>query len=126
MKLDSSVPTVVRCAGVLVIAQGVVGFTQAVMAFAQPGVSTDVARHGDATVNLLLAVAAFGFGVALFLGARAVRSNVIVFEIIMIGAAGYASWQMNELASGVPVQLLGGAVLYLLLRADVRAWSARR
>lgn len=126
MHRDPRVPVVVRCAGVLVVAQGVAGLILAASTLAEPGVGTDVVRHGEAMVNLLLALVAVGFGVALVLGARGIRSHTIVFELIMIGAAGYAAWSLTELAYGVPVLALAGAALYLLLRHDVRAWSAQR
>jgi PGF-CTERM protein len=121
----SPAPREVRLAGLLTVLPGLALFVLAVVEVA------GAVGKPEAPGNNVFAEAAyfalFGAGTAvcgagLLLGKPWARSPSVVVALLMVGVGWYAAVPSGQPGFGVPVGLVGIAVLVLLFRRTSRAW----
>jgi Na+/phosphate symporter len=125
MRLDASVPRAVVGAGVLIGLQGLGCLVIAIAVLSQAETAYGAEHRSEASFLVLGAAVIIGFGIALVLGKRGIRSHAIVAEILQLGIAVYLLSPWSPLVLGISV---GSCVwvLYLLLNANVRDWALDR
>jgi len=121
-------PREVRVAGVIAVLPGLAALVFAVVLLiaALSGNTTFGSDnvYGEAIYYAVLGGGLTACGIGLFLGYSWARSPGVVIALVMIGVGWYAAGPSGRLELGVPVALLGLALLVLLFRGPARAWAA--
>jgi PGF-CTERM protein len=121
----SPAPREVRLAGLLTVLPGLAVFVLAVVEVAG-AIGTPEAPgnnvFAEAAYFAVLGVGTVICGGGLLLGKTWARSPSVVIALLMVGVGWYAAVPSGQPGFGVPVALVGLAVLVLLFRRPSRAW----
>ncbi|GAA4665398.1 MULTISPECIES: hypothetical protein [Amycolatopsis] len=118
-------PREVRLAGLATALPGLGLLVLAVLLLAAPGAS-DAPRNNvlaEAGFYVVFALAVLACAAGLALGHTWARSPGVVIALITIGVGWYLTGPSGQPGPGVPVILLGIAVIVLLFRQPSRAWA---
>jgi hypothetical protein len=121
----SPAPREVRLAGALTALPGVALVALTVLLLVkglgeptQPGNNI----YAEGAYYLVLAAGTLGCAVGLLLGKTWARSPAVVVALLLMGVGWYTAGPSGQPGLGVPLVLLGTAVLVLLFRRPSRAW----
>jgi len=117
-------PREVRAAGALTALPGIGLLVFGIALFASPGDSlplTSVLAEG--AFYVLFALAVLGCAVGLVLGHTWARSPGVVMALVTAGVGWYMAGPSERPVFGVPIVILGVAILVLLFRRPARAWA---
>ncbi|MEC3980697.1 hypothetical protein [Amycolatopsis sp. H20-H5] len=122
----SPAPREVRAAGVLTALPGVALLVFGVVLLVRGlGEPTQPGNNvlAEFAYYFILALAVVACGAGLVLGKTWARSPVVVVSLLLVGVGWYVAGPSGQLAWGIPLGLLGIAVLVLLFRRPSRAWA---
>jgi hypothetical protein len=104
--------------GVALVALTVILLVNGVGEPTQPGNNV----YAEAAYYLVLAAGTLGCAAGLLLGKTWARSPAVVVALLLVGVGWYSAGPSGQPGLGVPLGLLGIAVLVLLFRRPSRAW----
>jgi hypothetical protein len=104
--------------GVALVALTVILLVNGVGEPTQPGNNV----YAEAAYYLVLAAGTLGCAAGLLLGKTWARSPAVVVALLLVGVGWYSAGPSGQPGLGVPLGLLGIAVLVLLFRRTSRAW----
>ncbi|AIJ25864.1 DUF7144 family membrane protein [Amycolatopsis methanolica] len=120
----SPAPREVRVAGALTVLPGIGLLVFGALLFASPGDSmplTSVLAEG--AFYVLFGLAVVGCAIGLLFGHTWARSPGLVMALITAGVGWYMAGPSGRPGFGVPIIVLGVAIIVLLFRQPARAWA---
>lgn len=126
--LFSPAPREVRLAGVIATLPGLAAVVFGVAYLIDALVDTPTTKGGQSVYALgayfvLLGLATSACGLGLLAGRTWARSPAVVIAVITGGIGLYMAGPSGQPLYGVPILLLGAAIMVLLFRAPSRAWA---
>ncbi|WP_298179679.1 hypothetical protein [Saccharomonospora sp.] len=121
----SPAPREVRIAGALTALPGLTLLVFGVLLVVNSGdepVMGGTILAAEIIYYVVLALGVLACAVALLLGKTWARSPALVVNLVVIGVGWYAAGPSDRSAIGVPIMLIGLAVIVLLFREPSRAW----
>ncbi|WP_424189321.1 hypothetical protein ACOBQX_12535 [Actinokineospora sp. G85] len=127
MRLTAETPRTVLGAGVLISLQGLAAlmFTVALLVQAIAGDSPQSTRAvlGEAVYFGVVTGGVLACGIGLVLGKTWSRSPSVVVQVLLLGAAWYATGPSGRPELGIPVGVVSLVALVLLFRPATTRWA---